>query len=210
MWLFKCDCGNEKIINIYNVRKEKRGTKSCGCYASEWRRTHQIPFLTERRKKHSFRDITNQRFGHLTAIKVLGVENESKIWECVCDCGNIKIVRSKNLLSGKTKSCGCLQYRRGVENHNWKEGKVLKNGYVYIYISSGKYVREHRFVMENIIGRKLLHNENVHHKNGVRHDNRAENLELWVTSQPSGQRPEDLIAYSIEILKQYAPEKLAL
>ena len=42
--------------------------------------------------------------------------------------------------------------------------------------------------MEQILGRYLLHEENVHHINGVRDDNRPENLELWNTSQPSGQR----------------------
>jgi hypothetical protein len=62
--------------------------------------------------------------------------------------------------------------------------------------------------MEQYLGRQLLPNENVHHINGNRQDNRIENLEIWDTRQPKGQRIPDKIEYAVEILKQYAPHLL--
>ena len=108
-----------------------------------------------------------------------------------------------------------LRLKRPLTPLREKTGRILKLGYVLTFEPShpnahkSGYVAEHTKVMASRLGRPLEPFEEVHHKNGIRSDNRPENLELWARGmQPPGSRVSDLIEAAVRVLKHYRPELL--
>lgn len=157
--------------------------------------------------------LLNERYGLLVVMeRVENSQDRKAQWLCKCDCGGEKITTSSHLRNGGVKSCGCLAR---WHNRGGKRGK-RERGYILIYKPKhpnsvrGGYIREHVFVMSEYIGRPLKKKEQVHHRNGIKSDNRIENLELWSGSHPTGQRVEDMIKFCIDYLREYKSELLLI
>lgn len=104
-WLCRCSCGREREVYAFHLINGH--TRSCGC------------------KKYSIsynkRDLTGQRFGRLTALYPGDSQNrfQKGVWHCRCDCGEEIDVFAGSLLTGATRSCGCLNHeqRRKMHEH---------------------------------------------------------------------------------------------
>lgn len=100
-WLCVCTCGKEKFVQADKLLNGE--STSCGCYALEMK------------SKMYTKDLTGKRFGHLTAIRRVSEPGHPVLWECLCDCGRIVVVRAICLSKGKTQSCGCKMFSIGAE-----------------------------------------------------------------------------------------------
>lgn len=122
IWLCQCDCGNISYVPARKIIS--KSIQSCGCSRKNYKPVNKI-------------DLLNQRFGLLTVIEDIGERDNygQAIWLCKCDCGNLTKVRSKDLRSGNTRSCGCQR------NNSYGESKIvsiLKNANI-------NFIREKTF-----------------------------------------------------------------
>ena len=102
MWLCKCDCGVEKEINVGAVKRGK--TKSCGCAFNN--------MMIKRRDVNR-----GSKHNMLTMISPSHKDRLGNVlWKCKCDCGNETNQRMRSVLSGNSKSCGCIKSETGRKN----------------------------------------------------------------------------------------------
>lgn len=86
-----------------------------------------------------FKDLTNKKFNRLTPLYRTRMNNENGwMWMCQCDCGNMKEIRGSKILSGHTKSCGCLNIETYTKGSGYKHG-LLKKGLKIQYASYDTY-----------------------------------------------------------------------
>lgn len=111
LWLCQCDCGN--VVKV-NTKRLTRGTVTdCGC----------VPKTTARRGPVA-ENLTGQRFGMLVALRRAPNQNGRTCWVCRCDCGNERIVISRDLKRGKVRSCGCDQISRMKDISGQRFGRL--------------------------------------------------------------------------------------
>lgn len=111
--LLKCGrCGKEWTARVESFEK----LKSCGCAIIEYR---------QQKMRKIRNDLSGKRFGRLTVVARAANKGSRTAWCCICDCGNQCVVASNDLISGHTKSCGCL-FQEMMDSRN-KERKGLND-----------------------------------------------------------------------------------
>lgn len=124
-WRCRCVCGQEKWVRSSSLLSGD--TTSCGCNKSS-----SISKVKKGRASTIFQnDLMGKRFGRLTVTEesVRASSGKSKVtkWKCVCDCGAVKWVQRSSLMSGQSRSCGCLQKDTVSFIRSLEPGTAAKN-----------------------------------------------------------------------------------
>lgn len=96
-WKCECKCGKTTEVCETSLLSKTRPTTSCGCA----------------RYENKFIDLTNKKFNSWTVIRHI----KGGIWECECECGKRKNITVSNVVSGKSKSCGCKRKAKGITDN---------------------------------------------------------------------------------------------
>lgn len=193
-WISVCDCGRTELV----FGTALRGGRSTRCRPCGDRSSSE--------KRSVYDDLTGKTFGTWTVTGRVESIGSGARYSVVCQNGHTLMKNGHVLVGGKASTCRkCVDLPDGVK-------RTTSDGYVKIKMKSHPNSRrgwllEHTYVMSEYLGRPLTKGENVHHKNGVRSDNRLENLELWIVSQPYGQRAGDVLKWAREIINTYEGEE---
>lgn len=117
----RCDCGNYIDVNGNALRSGN--TKSCGCL-------------------HSLKIEAGSTFGRLTVLGIVNDKRRGKVYKCLCTCGNITRVTGTNLITGNTRSCGCLHNEGNNTKHKQSHTKLYK---VYYGMKNRCYNKKHSY-----------------------------------------------------------------
>lgn len=198
---YKCNCDCGKINHMITRSNLLKGTTtSCGC------KTKELIY-------HMGKDLTGMRFGRLTAInKTHHPDKKGGFWNCLCDCGEYKLIKTGSLTCGNAKSCGCLhkeisaknivKYNRNFNTYDlsgeYAVGFTKKEEEFYFNLEDYDRIKDYCWYLNGngyptakinnvkVFMHKLLLNATrediVDHINRNRTDNRIENLRICTKS----------------------------
>lgn len=148
LWNCQCTCGNHTTIRTNPLRSGS--IKSCGCLISE-----------AGRRRWAKLNMVGRIFGRLTVQSKTGRDKrQQRLWNCLCVCGNTTIVKTNTLMTGNSKSCGCvvLGQRKESPKNSARQAAILKGELLYF---TGNPCKHKHIGLRRVINGRCLECENL-------------------------------------------------